>query len=177
METLVIQSESNTIGLENRIPDTDLELVILENEIDNLETRASQTETDIDVLESRYSGMSLERVVLNATQESLVQHIQTDTEMVTYIESRILDRNSSQTIIEHNLSLLEMEMDVNDSVIGDIKEAIYAITDGNLVDHLSSLQVITEQFNNTVNGEEDMIEFKERVSVLESIIRELTLEP
>jgi hypothetical protein len=69
-----------------------------------------------------------------------------------------------------------MEMNTNDSAIEDIKSVLFAMADGNLTTHLSTLQDITEQFNNTVNGEEDLVEMQERISILESIIIQLALE-
>ena len=176
LETIIVEIDSNTSRLEGRIIDSNLELVAIEQEIDTLESRYSQAELDIDVLESRQSAVDTQLNQLNSTTDSLVHRIETFDTEVNRVEHRISNTDELQNSVEHHLSSLKTEMDTNDFIIEDIKSTILAIVDGNLPTHLSTLQDITEQFNNTVNGEEDLLELQERVSFLESILLELTME-
>jgi hypothetical protein len=176
LEKIIIETESNTSQVETHIIDTGLELLKLEGEIDILESRFSQTESDVDILESRESVMDTDILQLNSTIGSLAQHVDVFNAEMDSIETRISNIDISQGRVGRNLSLLEMEMNTNDSAIEDIKSVLFAMADGNLTTHLSTLQDITEQFNNTVNGEEDLVEMQERISILESIIIQLALE-
>jgi hypothetical protein len=176
LEKIIVETESNTSQVETHIIDTGLELLKLEGEIDILESRFSQTESDVDILESRESVMDTDILQLNSTIGSLAQHVDVFNAEMNSIETRISNIDISQSRVGRNLSLLEMEMNTNDSAIEDIKSVLFAMADGNLTTHLSTLQDITEQFNNTVNGEEDLVEMQERISILESIIIQLALE-
>jgi hypothetical protein len=172
-----IQYESRLDSVESQIQQYEIiRLETVENDIEELTMRLSTQESDILQLEHRNSLLESDIAQFESITESILERIEQNEVRENEIENHLSALDSRQDIHESNIMALDTRMSLNEGVTNDIRQALFMITDGNLVDQFSTLQNITEQFNNTANGQEDLLDLYERMIYVDSVLQLLLEE-
>ena len=179
--TSAIENEVNVV-LENRadsnlarlgVNDADLDAV--EGRISAVDSRTDDNEADVAALDSRASAIENEvNVVLETRADSNLARLGVNDADMDAVEGRISSVDSRTDDNEADIIELQNSFTNHEAYVEDIKDVLFAITDGNLESNLSSLQEITAALDNNTNSEADLAELHQRLSDLYSVIEQLT---
>jgi predicted nucleic acid-binding Zn-ribbon protein len=198
LETEYSELETNLLVVEGRIS-------IQETDIDQLVSRAdsnasrisldqiewSGLETRINVLDSRQTNTESELTLFSSHLEiqvensitSVNQRLTTDQSLLQQFSNHLESVESDIDVLQSRTSLTEVDLVHLDNVftgyestLDSTKQTLYAISDGNLESMLSSLQQIQTEFTESVQVE-NIIELRERLNDLDSVLKELLETP
>ena len=190
IDTSLSLLEARASSIENQVE------VVLENRADSNLTRLGVNDTDMDAVESRASAVAsretvneadivalegrtssienqVEVVLENRADSNLARLGVNDTDMDA-VESRIIAVDTRTDENEADIVDLQNSFTNHEAYVEDIKDVLFAITDGTLESNLSSLQEITAALDNNTNSEADLVELNQRLSELYSVIEQLT---
>ena len=170
IDVLEVRADSNAARL---LVDKS-ELSALEGYVDALEGRASVNEADIDALEGRASVNEADLGVLKTRADSNAARLLVDSSELSALEGYVDALEGRASVTEVDIVTLENSFTVYEADVVDVKETLYAISDGNIESMLSSLHQIQDSFTNNTNMAEDMVELNVRLTELESVLQELT---
>jgi predicted nucleic acid-binding Zn-ribbon protein len=198
LETEYSSLETNLLVVEGRISIQELDIDQLFSRADSNASRItldqvewSGLETRLTVLDSRQTNLEseLERfsshleIQVENSITSMSQRLDEDQSLLQQfsnhlesIESDIDTLQSRASLTEADLGYLDNTFTGHESTLNSTKQTLYAISDGNLESMLSSLQQIQTEFTESVQVE-NMVELRERLSELDSVLKELLENP